>query len=355
MPAERRPHTWFQQRLLDWFRHHGRHDLPWQNPATPYRVWVSEVMLQQTRVTVVVPYFLRFMNAFPDVAALAAAHLDRVLALWSGLGYYARARNLHRAAGLIMERHGGHMPEQLDAWTALPGVGRSTAGAILSLSGGQRQAVLDGNVKRVLARFHAVPGWPGRSSVQRQLWELAEAQLPANRCDAYTQAMMDLGATLCTRSDPACATCPVRDGCAAFATGSVAAYPEPRPGKRLPVCRTRMLLLESEQGVLLEKRPPTGVWAGLWSLPECEPGQEAAICCRQRYGLEPERIHPWAPFRHTFSHYHLDIEPVHVRLATPRGAFDVAERETVWYNSGTSARGLAAPVSRLLERWRTGG
>ena len=344
----------FQRRMLGWFERHGRHDLPWQRPATAYRVWVSEVMLQQTQVAVVIPYFQRFMAAFPTVAELAAAPQDRVLGLWSGLGYYARARNLHRAAALIMERHGGSMPEALVDWEALPGVGRSTAGAILSLAMGQRHAILDGNVKRVLCRVHAVPGWPGRSAVQRRLWQLAEASTPAERCADYNQAMMDLGATLCTRAAPSCQFCPVRDGCAARAAGTPTAYPEPKPSKALPVRRTRMLLLESEHGILLEKRPPTGIWAGLWSLPECPPEEPPERYCRERFNLGVEPVGPWQPFRHSFTHYHLEIEPLHLRVREPVVPGAVADRATVWYNTATSDRGLAAPVSRLLESWQEG-
>jgi len=342
----------FSARVLDWFDRHGRHDLPWQQPATPYRVWISEVMLQQTQVSVVIPYFQRFMDRFPDVAALAAAGQDAVLEQWSGLGYYARARNLHAAARAIMAGHGGRFPDTLEAWQGLPGIGRSTAGAILSLSMGQHQPILDGNVKRVLARFHAVEGWPGRSQVLQQLWALTEACTPAERCDDYNQAMMDLGATLCTRSRPACLICPVRGGCQGFQRGTPQAYPEPKPGKRLPVRQTRMLLLESEQGLLLQQRPPAGLWGGLWSFPECPPDTDPAGYCQQVLGLVMEPGTAWPAFRHTFSHFHLDIEPLHARVSI--GDRDVMEtRPAVWYKIDTPlGRGLAAPVSRLLQQWK---
>ncbi|MCC5812513.1 MAG: A/G-specific adenine glycosylase [Ectothiorhodospiraceae bacterium] len=342
----------FQQRVLAWFDQHGRHDLPWQRPASPYRVWVSEVMLQQTQVAVVIPYFQRFMERFPDVAVLAAANQDTVMEHWAGLGYYARARNLHKAAQLVMERHGGRFPETLEDWQALPGIGRSTAGAVLSLSMGQRHPILDGNVKRVLARYRAVPGWPGRTPVLNRLWALSDALTPELRCADYNQAMMDLGATLCTRAKPACLLCPLQRGCEAYAEGRPSDYPASKPAKRLPVRETRMLLLESDQGLLLQRRPPTGIWGGLWSLPECPPEEDIAAHCDRHLGLTVGETREWEPFRHTFSHYHLEIQPVlaHVTGA-PGGIMEPADH--LWYNSGTLlGKGTAAPVTRLLERWR---
>ncbi len=342
----------FQRRVLDWFDRHGRHDLPWQHPASPYRVWVSEVMLQQTQVAVVIPYFQRFMERFPDVASLAAASRDAVMEHWAGLGYYARARNLHKAAQCIMEEHGGRFPDTLEGWQALPGIGRSTAGAVLSLSMGQRQPILDGNVKRVLARHRAVPGWPGQTAVLNRLWAFSETLTPVERCADFNQAMMDLGATLCTRARPACLLCPLQSDCLANAQGRPTAYPEAKPAKRLPVRETRMLLLESGDGVLLQRRPPTGIWGGLWSLPECPPDADLAEHCQRQYGLTVSEPDAWQPFRHTFSHYHLDIQPVHAR-ATPAGQGIMEPSEHLWYNSGTSlGKGTAAPVRKLLERWR---
>ncbi len=342
----------FRHAVLDWFDRHGRHDLPWQQPATPYRVWVSEVMLQQTQVAVVIPYFERFMQRFPDVASLAEADQDAVLAHWAGLGYYARARNLHRAARAIMEEFGGHFPDSHAAWEGLPGIGRSTAGAILSLSMGQRHAILDGNVKRVLARYRAIPGWPGRTGVLKTLWELSEALTPDERCHDYNQAMMDLGATLCTRARPACSLCPLQSSCLAYVRGTPTAFPEPKPAKALPRRETRMLLLESDRGLLLQRRPPHGIWGGLWSLPECPPEADLAAYCRTELGLEPQVVETWMPFRHTFSHYHLQITPVHARVA-PLASAIMEPAETLWYNSGTSlGKGVAAPVRRLLQRWQ---
>jgi A/G-specific adenine glycosylase len=341
----------FAERLLAWYDREGRKDLPWQRDRTPYRVWVSEVMLQQTRVGTVIPYFERFVARFPDVAALAAAPLDQVLGLWSGLGYYARARHLHRAAGQVTARHQGELPEAPEVLAALPGIGRSTAGAVLALARDQRRPILDGNVKRVLARYHRVAGWPGAGPAQRTLWTLAEAHTPANRVADYTQAIMDLGATVCVRRRPACGRCPVAGGCAARAAGEADRYPEPRPARVLPVRATRFVIARDRAGaVLLERRPPAGVWASLWAFPECTPEAPLADWCRRRLGAAPARTVEWPAFRHTFSHFHLDVSPVLVELEDPAVAV-LEGRETVWYKPGDAAPGgLAAPVSALLER-----
>ncbi len=353
----------FHPELLAWFDRHGRHDLPWQHERTPYRVWVSEIMLQQTQVSTVIPYFERFMAQLPTVSALADAPLDTVLHLWTGLGYYARARNLHRAAGIVRDHHGGRLPEELDTLIALPGIGRSTAGAILAQACGQRHPILDGNVKRVLTRYHAIEGWPGTRAVEQQLWTLSEAHTPATRCADYTQAIMDLGATLCTRGTPDCPRCPLQARCAAQAQGNPGAYPTPKPRKALPVRHTGMLLLEDHAGqVLLEQRPPSGIWGGLWSLPEC-PADTGDITawCREQLQLPVQTVAHWPTVRHTFSHFHLDIHPVHARLlAYPPGPAPetacavgegpaVAQPSRVWYNTRQpDARGLSAPVQRLL-------
>lgn len=337
----------FAGAVLAWYRRHGRHDLPWQRPATPYRVWVSEVMLQQTQVGTVIPYFERFMARFPDVASLAAAAEDEVLALWSGLGYYARARNLHRAARVLVEDHGGEFPATRAEIEALPGIGRSTAGAILSLARGERHAILDGNVKRVLARVHAVPGWPGRSPVARALWSLAEAYTPAADAAAYNQAMMDLGATVCRRR-PDCGRCPVAAGCLARERGQQADFPAPRPRRERPLRRTRMLLIRDARRVLLLRRPPNGIWGGLWSPPECPPEVDPAGWCRDRLGLEIAPGEPWAALEHGFTHFRLQIEPL---PATLRGGGLMEGPEHVWYNPASEQpQGLPAPVGRLLAR-----
>lgn len=340
----------FRRALLRWYERHGRHDLPWQRRPTPYRVWISEIMLQQTQVKTVIPYYERFMRRFPDAATLAAAPLDEVLHLWTGLGYYARARNLHRTARLIQEHHDGRFPRDIETLTALPGIGRSTAGAVLALAAKQRHPILDGNVKRVLARMHAIEGWPGNSAVERELWTLAERFTPKHRCAEYSQAIMDLGATVCTRTKPACPRCPVRNGCRAYALGDATAYPTPRPRGRLPVRETIMLMLEDRKGrILLEQRPPAGLWGGLWSLPECPLDVDIEVWCRSRLGLVIGGRIGKPGLRHTFSHFHLDIRPVHARVEC--ADFGVMEAEgRVWYNTRRpDARGLSAPVKRLLE------
>ncbi len=338
----------FAARLLRWYDRHGRKDLPWQRARTPYAVWVSEVMLQQTQVATVIPYFEHIMARFPDVAALADAPLDAVLAHWSGLGYYSRARNLHRAAQQIRDAHGGAFPEHMDAVTALPGIGRSTAGAILAQALGRRHAILDGNVKRVLTRHRAIDGWPGQSAVERRLWDIAEAETPHARVADYTQAIMDLGATVCSRARPRCTACPVASDCAAHAAGTVARYPAPKPRKALPVRQTRMLLVTNADGeVWLEKRPPSGIWGGLWSLPELSAHttpEEWAVS----FGARLHALATWSPLRHTFSHFHLDITPLHLAVAAPARVME-AERG-LWYKPELSNQlGLPAPVARLLK------
>ena len=334
--------------LLAWFDRCGRHDLPWQRERSAYRTWVSEIMLQQTQVATASGYFERFMQRFPSVESLAAAPLDEVLHLWSGLGYYARARNLHRAAQRVVREHGGELPPELEALQALPGIGRSTAGAILAMAHDQRQPILDGNVKRVLARVHAVPGWPGQAAVERRLWELAEAHTPARRVADYTQAIMDLGATVCRRARPACNECPVAALCAARREGRQADYPAPRPRRPRPRRSTCMLLLQDARGaVLLEQRPPTGVWGGLWCPPEL--GEESPENWSRRVLGAPVRIaSPLAPVRHGFTHFELEIMPLRARLeaAAPRL---MESGRWVWYNARSPAKlGLAAVVERLI-------
>jgi A/G-specific adenine glycosylase len=341
----------FASRVLDWQRLHGRHDLPWQRVPTPYRVWVSEIMLQQTQVATVIPYYERFLARFPDVGALAAASLDEVLHLWSGLGYYARARNLHAAAQAVCTQHGGGLPEDLETLWSLPGIGRSTAGAILALACGQRHPILDGNVKRVLARFHGIDGWTGDARVERSLWALAEAHTPAIDVARYTQAMMDLGATVCMRTRPGCERCPLADGCSARVLGRQHELPAPRPRKSLPVKRTRMLIaINAEGAVLLERRAVTGVWGGLWGFPELADGERAEDWMERRLGCRGGSPQEWPVFRHTFTHFHLDIVPLIARVAA--GAVCVMEGQGhVWYKEGAQvALGLASPVRALIAR-----
>jgi A/G-specific adenine glycosylase len=342
----------FSTRVLRWYDRHGRHDLPWQQQRTPYRLWIAEVMLQQTQVSTVIPYYQRFMQAFPDLSDLAEAALDHVLEHWAGLGYYSRARNLHKAARLIAREHGGHFPLVFEDLMALPGIGRSTAGAILAQALDQRHAILDGNVKRVLCRYHAVAGWPGKTAVQNQLWQHAERYTPTRRVAEYTQAIMDLGATLCTRSSPRCGQCPLQTDCAAFLDGTVKHYPAPRPRKQLPVKTARLLILtDAATGrIMLEKRPPTGIWGGLWSLPEVSLGDNVDMVCQQRWGLSVLTNEDCAPFRHTFSHYHFEITPCKVSVAA--GEKEVKEHGNITWCISLDAqkRALAAPVARIISR-----
>lgn len=340
----------FSTRLLDWFDRHGRKNLPWQKDITPYRVWVSEIMLQQTQVSTVIPYFERFMARFPDVLSLADAPQDEVLALWTGLGYYARARNLHRAAQQVRDEYSGDFPRDLEALQQLPGIGRSTAGAIFSIACGGRAPILDGNVKRVLARHAAIDGWPGQKAVENQLWALSEQCTPDQRVADYTQAIMDLGASLCSRSRPQCSECPVSADCQAYASGEQARYPGKKPKKTLPVKQCQMLLIEHpDGGILLEKRPPSGIWGGLWSLPELatDADPEDFLLQRLNGSGEPTAL---TPLRHTFSHYHLDIQPVHIQLKRAPTVI-MEDQQALWYNGGPQQLGLAAPVKKLLDSW----
>ena len=339
----------FAHRVLTWFDQHGRQHLPWQQNPSPYRVWVSEIMLQQTQVTTVIPYYDRFIARFPDLPGLAAAELDEVLHLWAGLGYYARARNLHRAAQQVCSDYGGALPLDVAHLQSLPGIGRSTAGAIVALSAGQPQPVLDGNIKRLLARFAAVAGWPGQSTVLAALWALAERYTPTQRAADYTQAMMDLGALICTPRRPDCGCCPLADRCAAHRDGQELAYPTAKLGRDLPVRSTRLLLLQDDRGqILLERRPPVGIWGGLWSLPECPLATDIAAWCRAQWGLEVEVGISWPVVRHGFSHFQLDMTPTPVQVRSADGRVMEGER-FVWYNPDDPAgRGLAAPIQRLL-------
>lgn len=343
----------FATRLLDWFERHGRHDLPWQHPRTPYRVWLSEIMLQQTQVRTVIPYFERFVAAFPDVAALASASTDALMAHWAGLGYYARARNLQAAARLCMAQHGGELPRDLDALIALPGIGRSTAGAILSQAWSERAPILDGNVKRVLTRFHGIAGWPGLPAVEKPLWALAEAhvaEVPDGRMPDYTQAQMDFGATLCTRSRPACALCPLQGGCTALREGLVDALPSSKPGKPLPEREATALLLENVAGdVLLQRRPPTGIWASLWTLPQAD--TDAAMRAWFEAGIDGDydAAEELPVIVHTFSHYRLHLRPLSLRKVALRDA--VRDNAALrWVTRGDLAGlGLPAPIRTLLQ------
>lgn len=337
--------------LLAWFDRHGRKNLPWQQDISPYRVWVSEIMLQQTQVQTVIPYYHRFMQAMPSVQDLAAASEDAVLHLWTGLGYYSRARNLRKTAQIICAEFSGEFPNDVERMSELPGIGPSTAGAIVSIAFQRRAAILDGNVKRVLARFHAVAGYPGEAAVAKELWEYAELHTPTVRIADYTQAIMDLGATLCTRSKPACGLCPLEAECQANRLGQAAQFPGKKPKKILPVKRTQMLIISGPaQEILLEKRPATGIWAGLWIFPQLDAALDPVAYCADTLQLNVELQERWSEYRHTFSHYHLDIEPVRLQLRTVPHAIMEAGRH-LWYNLGAPAEiGLAAPVAKLLQK-----
>jgi len=338
----------FSDSLLAWHRAHGRHDLPWQRDPAPYRVWVSEIMLQQTQVTTVIPYFERFMRRFPDCPTLAAAPLDDVLHHWSGLGYYARARNLHRAAQSIVTVHGGDFPQQLDAVLSLPGIGRSTAGAILALSRGERHAILDGNVKRVLTRHFAIAGWPEAIAVQTKLWTLADSLTPVNAAARYTQAIMDLGATVCTRSHPQCGRCPVAATCAAHRQGRTHELPTRRSRRTLPERAARFLLLHTGTQWLLERRPPCGIWGGLWSFPELAADDDPTTWCAAHDLQLSDMPVALESVVHTFTHFRLTITPLRAAVRTA-GTTCMDSDRWLWYNSAAPARvGLATPVANLL-------
>ena len=332
----------FARKLVRWQARHGRHDLPWQRTRDPYRIWLSEVMLQQTQVATVIPYYRRFLARFSSVKALAKATLDDVLTMWSGLGYYTRARNLHAAARAVMALHRGRFPRTRQALESLPGLGRSTAAAIAVLAFGEREAILDGNVKRVLARYFAVRGYPGEPRVQKRLWALAEAELPARNVEAYTQGLMDLGAGVCTRKRPACANCPLNKTCKARARGRPEAFPEPKPRRKRPVRNASMLLLLHEGEVLLERRPPTGVWGGLWCFPEIEADSDKLAGSKKLPVL-----------RHELTHFTLDITPVvcFLESASPR----VAEPGQLWLPvEDALGAAVPAPVRKLLSALDSG-
>lgn len=340
----------FIARLLHWFDDHGRHDLPWQHPRSPYRVWLSEIMLQQTQVTTVIPYFLRFLQHFPTLPDLAAASNDAVMAQWAGLGYYARARNLHAAAKRCVELHGGDLPRDFDALHALPGIGRSTAGAILSQAWNDPFAILDGNVKRVLSRYHGIDGFPGLPVIEKQLWAITEAhvaKVPAGRMADYTQAQMDLGASVCSRAKPACVICPLQDTCVARREGRTAELPTPKPSKTLPEREAVALLLrDAQQRVLLQKRPDTGIWAQLWTLPQAEAGSDLQDWFDAHVDGSLEDAEELPVLQHTFSHYRLHLQILSRKVRGLR----VEEPTLRWVaNDELPALGLPAPIRKLLD------
>jgi A/G-specific adenine glycosylase len=342
----------FATRLIAWQREHGRHGLPWQ-VADGYKVWLSEIMLQQTQVTTVLDYYPRFLDKFPTIFDLAAAPLDDVLALWSGLGYYTRARNLHKCAQAVVAQYGGHFPSDSALVAELPGIGRSTAAAITAFSYGTRAAILDGNVKRVLTRWAGIEGYPGVKAVENKLWDLANALLPAidktGEIEAYTQGLMDLGATVCTPKKPTCLTCPMSADCQARLSNRQSELPTPKPKKAVPEKSTVMLIIRNDAGqILLEKRPPTGIWGGLWSLPEVESTLVASEMAAQKLGLKIELDPALPDFVHVFTHYKLTI--------TPQPAYTIAgvatqESGTLWFSIDDAlAAGIPTPIRKILAK-----
>jgi A/G-specific adenine glycosylase len=334
-------------RVIAWHGRHGRHDLPWQATRDAYPIWVSEIMLQQTQVATVIPYYQRFLQRFPDIATLAAAPLDEVLVRWSGLGYYSRARNLHRAAQLVMREHQGRFPTEFEAVLALPGVGRSTAAAICAFAFGGRHPILDGNVKRVLARYFGISGFPGDRRVEAQLWRRAQALLPKSNIAAYTQGLMDLGAGVCVRRRPQCLVCPLRADCVAHRRDLTDRLPAAKPKSVLPRRTTVMLVLQRAGEVLLEKRPETGIWGGLWCFPEIGQGDDLKEICARRFGARVTAPKPLPTLEHGFTHFRLSIMPQRLRVTglTPHAA----EPGHIWLpleEARTAA--IPMPVKRIL-------
>ena len=339
----------FAERVIEWQQSCGRHDLPWQRTRDAYRIWLSEIMLQQTQVSAVVPYYARFLARFPDLASLAAASEDDVLALWSGLGYYARARNLHSAARTVVARHAGKFPGSLDDIVTLPGIGRSTAGAIAVFAFGARHSILDGNVKRVFARAFGIPGYPGEKKIETAMWAQAEALLPASDVESYTQGLMDLGAGICTRSRPRCELCPLRQDCVALRENRIAELPTPRPRKPLPEKSTIMLILRHDREVLLEKRPVPGIWGGLWSFPEIVDLGGAAGLLSVRFGAEVTAEGLLPDVRHGFTHYALTITPALLRVT--RLESRAHSPGHVWLTLADAINAaVPAPVREILRR-----
>ncbi|MFH1871559.1 MAG: A/G-specific adenine glycosylase [Pseudomonadota bacterium] len=337
----------FAARLIRWHQRHGRHDLPWQNTTDPYRVWLSEIMLQQTQVATVIPYYLRFLERFPRLAALAAAPVEEVMALWSGLGYYARARNLHACAQAVMGRHGGKFPRDPDVIAELPGIGRSTANSIATFCFGAHAPILDGNVKRVLCRACGIEGQPASSAVNKRLWALAAELMPARQGAIYNQAQMDLGAMVCTRTKPRCEACPLNDICVARASGRTAELPTPKPRREIPLRHATLLVLQDDTRVLLETRPPTGIWGGLLSLPELPQGADAEAWAEQRFGCRVIAVSPAPTLVHAFSHFRLHIAPLLLRVKPHHCAMEPGRQ---WLDlAATADAALPAPIRTILD------
>jgi A/G-specific adenine glycosylase len=349
----------FAAKLINWYGLHGRKNLPWQNTRDPYAVWVSEIMLQQTQVSTVIPYYARFLQRYPDVGRLATATLDDVLAQWSGLGYYSRGKNLHKAARLILEDHRGRFPDQIDVIQRLPGVGRSTAAAIAVFAYGKRHAILDGNVKRILARCFGIEGYSGVKTNERRLWQKAEDLLPDpmsvginNHIEVYTQALMDLGATVCTHATPKCAVCPLQADCLALRESRVKELPARRPGKKLPERETALLILTRQGKILLEKRLSTGVWASLWCFPEMPGNENAHAYCNRLFNMEVKFLPPMDEFVHIFTHFRLKIRPLPLQVVSllPEVAPE-GNAEVKWFTPDDALNAaIPAPVRKLLAK-----
>ena len=333
----------FTEHLITWQKTAGRHDLPWQKTRDPYRVWLSEIMLQQTQVSTVIPYYARFLDSFPDVRALAAAPIEVVIEHWAGLGYYARARNLHRCARQIVTVYGGIFPNSEEYLEELPGIGRSTAAAIAAFAFGRKAAILDGNVKRVLCRQFGIEGFPGASAVHRKLWALAESLLPDCDIEVYTQGLMDLGATLCTRSRPRCADCPVTAECVARRDGRQGELPAAKPRVAVPERTATFVVLSDGQRLLLERRPPVGLWGGLLVPPEGKPAEVAA-----RFGLQLGEITALPPLKHAFTHFRLTLEPILCRIEP---GFQVTEAALEWVDISRAAdAGVPTPIRKVIRQ-----
>lgn len=336
--------------LIAWQKVHGRHDLPWQNTTDPYAIWVSEIMLQQTQVAAVIGYYSKFMQRFPSIASLATASQEEVLQYWSGLGYYSRARNLHHAAISIIDEHDGMFPQDFGSMQSLPGIGRSTAAAIASFAFNQVQTILDGNVKRVLARHFLIEGWPSQPKIEKELWLLAEQLLPAKQMVAYTQGLMDLGATVCTRSKPKCTACPLNHSCAAYQQQRVHELPTPKPRKAIPEKNTTMLILQHGNNIMLEKRPPVGIWGGLWSFPEADADEILAIetIVKKRFGISAKTDNALPVLSHAFTHFklHIQPQPLQVMQLSPHAS----ETGRIWLSiEAAIGAAIPTPVRKILQ------
>lgn len=310
-------------------------------------------MLQQTQVKTVIPYYLRFMDHFPDINTLATAPQDDVLHFWTGLGYYARARNLHKTAQIIHQHHSGDFPESIDGLQSLPGIGRSTAGAILSFAKGQHQPILDGNVKRILCRYYRVQGWSGHTKTQKELWARVEKITPKKRCDDFNQALMDLGSSLCSRSKPQCPDCPLKNNCEAHLNQQTSDYPHRKPKKVNPIRTAYLLMISNPAGeLLLEKRPEQGIWGGLWSFPQCSTENEIEQWLDKHHYISTKKMQFQAEFKHTFSHFHLFITPVRIEINEPSQIND--DNNFHWFNKQKPLKlGMPTPITNLLSTYTT--